>query len=251
MAESTIKRKRKREEIYEESLYINGESVFIQILRFLWRLLIAPFAWSWRQFMRLMAASWRMTKAALGWSLRSSWQMLAWIFRIAKDTTVWTVKLPLRAFSWSWQAVFGPPVRYSNPRYAEIHALITRRYRRRRRFITHLFIFIVTNIIMWLDWWFEHPVYYFYPQHPFNSTPLLLTVIWTVILVFHFVRMRHGVEEDVAIEQAIEREREWELLRREYAPFDDGRYARLADGDDAVELHAFHDLVEGKRKNRS
>jgi hypothetical protein len=62
--------------------------------------------------------------------------------------------------------------------------------------------------------------------------------------------MKHRVEEDRAIEQAIEREREWERLSRPGYP-DDERYLRLADDGEALELREF--LDEGsweKRKNR-
>ncbi len=248
MTETTVKRKRKREEIYEESLYISGVSPLTQILRFLWRLLTAPVSWSWRQFTRLVSATWRMTKAATAWTLRSFWKATVWTFNTAWDATVWTVRLPFRALSWTWQLVFGPPVKFSNPRYAEIYALIARRYRRRSRFITHLFIFTLTNAIFWIDW-FLHDRYYL-PEYPINSGLLAFSVGWAIVLLFHFIRMKQGVEEDRAIEQAIEREREWEALkRREYD--DDERYARLVDDDESRELHAFQDVVGGKRKNRN
>jgi hypothetical protein len=251
MTETAIKRKRKREEIYEDSLYSSGESPITQLLRFLWRLLTAPVRWSWRQFTRLMSATWRMTKAALRWTLRSCWQVAVWTFHTAKDATVWTIRLPFRAFNSIWQFVFGPPVQFSDPRYAEIYALIARRYRRRSRFITHLFLFIITNTLLWLDWRYTQPNDYFYPFYPFYSTPLLFTMIWTIVLLFHFIRMKHGVEEDRAIEQAIEREREWQALkRREYDH--DERHTRLADGDEAVEFQQFTDEAAWeKRKNRN
>ncbi len=249
MTEITVKRKRKREEIYEESLYVSGESPFTQLLRFLWRLLTAPVSWSWRQFTRLLSATWRWTKAAVRWTLRSSWKATAWTISTAWDATVWTVKLPFRALVWTWQLVFGPPVRFSDPRYAEIHALITRRFRRRGRFITHLFAFMLVNFIFWVDWLYDRQ-YYYSGDYPVSSGLLWFTVVWGIVLAFHFIRKKHGVEEDRAIEQALEREREWEAMkRREYD--DDERYARLADDDESIELHTFQDVVDGKRKNRN
>lgn len=251
MTETTVKRKRKREEIYEESLYISGVSPLTQILRFLWRLLTAPVSWSWRQFTRLVSATWRMTKAATAWTLRSFWKATVWTFNTAWDATVWTVRLPFRALAWTWQLVFGPPVKFSDPRYAEIYALIARRYRRRSRFITHLFAFTLVNLIFWVDWLYERQYYYYSDDYPVSSGLLWFTVVWSVVLAFHFIRMKHGVEEDRAIEQAIEREREWEMMtRREYG--DGERYSRLVDDDEAMELRQFMDETAWeKRKNRN
>jgi uncharacterized membrane protein len=249
---TSVKYKRKREELSEETLYRNGESTLTQILRFLWRLLTAPIVWSWRQSMRLLAATWRMIRSALAWTLRSTWKIITWTFRSAWDATVWTVKAPFRAVGWVWQLIFGPPVRYSNPRYAEIHALIARRYRRRSRFITHLFAFILTNALFWIDLFYKENYYSSDYPFSFRNNLLIFTALWVVVLLFHFIRMRHGVEEDHTIEQAIERERQWEAAQRN--SYDDpyvgqDRYARLSADSELLEQHKFMDWE--KRKNRN
>jgi hypothetical protein len=187
-----------------------------------------------------------MTKAATVWTLRSSWKATVWIFRTAWDATVWTVRLPFRALSWAGQLVFGPPVKFSDPRYAEIYALIARRYRRRSRFITHLFTFILVNLTFWIDWYYQRQFYYF-EDNPVSSGLVWFTLAWMAVLAFHFIRMKHGVEEDRAIEQAIEREHDWQAMqRRDYG--DDERYSRLVDDGEAMELRQFQDEANGKWK---
>jgi len=234
---TSVKQKRKREEIYEEMASERGEAPLTQALRFLGWLLSAPFVWSWRQLARLVTWTFRLCAAVTRWTLRSAWQ-----------AAVWTARLPFHALAWLWQLVFGPPVRFSDPRYAEIYALIARRYRRRSRFITHFFVFAITNSILWLGWLYDRQfTYNYYPSNPFTSTPILFTLLWSMVLVFHYIRMKHGVEEDQAIEQAIEREREWQARQRR----DDygAAYGRLADDAEPVELRPFMDEPL-KRKNR-
>jgi hypothetical protein len=251
MAQTTVKRKRKHSEIIEDEFYARAEAApatpwFARLFRLL---VIAPVAWTWRLCIRLISGVWNATKTATWWTLRSSWRIVTWSARTAWDATVWTVKLPFRGLAWMWQAVFGPPVRYSNPRYAEIHALIARRYRRRSRFITHLFAFIFFNLAIWIDYFYTDYTYYFDPR-ALTSTPLLFTIMWGVVLLFHFIRTKHGVEEDHTIERAIEREREWEA-RQPQDTFIHERYARLVDNGDAVELRQFMDEAAWeKRKNR-
>ncbi len=230
MSETTIKQKRKRGEMTDE----RGEAPLTQALGFLGWLLTAPFVWSWRQCTRVVAWTFRLCAAVIRWTLRSTWQ-----------ATIWTVKLPFRALAWVWQLIFGPPVRFSDPRYAEIYALIARRYRRRSRFITHLFAFVLVNTGVWIDY-FSKPYIYYFDNRPFLTTPLLFTVLWSIALLFHFIHMKHGVEEDLAIEQAIERERDWQAMQQR----DHGeRYGRLADDGEPVELRQFMDEPL-KRKNR-
>jgi len=247
MAQTTVKRKRKHSEIIEDEFYAGtpAKSWIGSLFRLL---VIAPVAWSWRLCMRLISGVWNTAMATVRWTLRSTWRVVTWSSRTAWDATVWTVKLPFRALGWAWQAVFGPPVRYSNPRYAEIHALIARRYRRRSRFITHLFAFIFLNLYFWIDFIYTDYRYYF-DQQPFTSTPLLFTIMWGIVLLFHFIRTKQGVEEDHAIERAIEREREWQA-RQPQDTFTDERYARLASDGDAVELRQFMDEAAWEKRKK-
>lgn len=175
-------------------------------------LIAAPLRWAWRQSAKLLRLSWKGTVAVARWSWKA---------------VIWSARLPFRFLRWTWRAIalflWGGPE--PEEPLAALKWRIQRRFRRRNRFITHLFAFALILGAGWLSW-FSRP---FYPPYdPTWGTPLGAAIVWSVFLAFHYVRLRSGDAEDHAIEAALERHQHMPFMVEDEVVYDD-RYARLVD----------------------
>ncbi len=241
------KPKRKRDEFVDDyfdepRLFAQAWNFFVRVLAFcLSNLLITPLRWTWRQSMRLLRFTWDVSVAVLGWGWRLTGRVLGFTFDKSVKAIVWTARAPFRFLGWTWNWLFGGP-EPDDPMQA-LRWRIKRRYRRRNRFITHVFAYFTMNGYLWLT----YNSSYYYPSEPLRSTPALFTLFWGVLLFFHYVRARMGDAEDNAMETALERQTAWETpyVVEDEVVYDE-RYSRLAD--DEILDYPVDEQLRGKRK---
>ena len=175
-----------------------------------------------------------------------------WLWR----ATVWTAIAPFRLLRWLLHGlnilINGRIPEFETVREREIYLRVKRRYRRRSRFITHVFAFVLVNGIMWIEW-FSRPDYY-RPQS--GPAYVGITLIWAFFLLFHHMRVRLGNEEDDAMEAAFEREyqREARLQPVYYEEVDEyygdhAAYRHLTDA--GVSGDNMPDLPKAKRRRNA
>ncbi|MCB9450794.1 MAG: hypothetical protein H6672_05110 [Anaerolineaceae bacterium] len=200
MSNALPKRKRKNDDWYD---WADGElpppqtGWLAQLLGWSWRVIKAPFRWAWRQSVAVLRWAWRTTGRATRWTLRVTWAV-----------TVWTVVAPIRGVRW----LFGSKEPVPQNRYEEIRQRIRRHYRRRNRFITHLLLFILGDGLLWIN--VASATHYpEYMQTVVLQQTIGISVVWAVVLLFHYIRVRMADAEDLALETALERERAWEQQR--------------------------------------
>jgi 2TM domain len=247
MSMNEAKPKRKRDEFVDDyddapRRLTQAWNFFVRVLAFCTNnLLIAPLRWIWRQSMSLLRFTWDVSFAVLRWSWRITGRMLSFTFDKSLKTIVWTARAPFRFLGWTWNWLFGGP-EPDDPMQA-LRWRIKRRYRRRNRFITHVFAYFTMNGYLWLTY---NPTYY-YPDEPLRSTPALFTLFWGVVLFFHFIRMRMGDAEDSAMEAALQRQTTWETpyVVEDEVIYDE-RYARLTD--DEMLDYPVDERLKQKRK---
>lgn len=246
---SEAKPKRKRVEIIDDfdiephpNRLIQVWDFFVRVLAFcINNLLITPLRWVWRQSIRLLRFSWDVSFAVLRWGWRLTGRVLNFAIDKSVKVVIWTARAPFRLMGWLWQWLFGGP-EPDDPMQA-LRWRIKRRYRRRNRFITHVFAYFSMNGYLWLTY---NPSYY-YSYEPLRSTPALFTLFWGVLLFFHFIRMRMGDAEDNAMEAALQRQTAWETpyVVEDEVVYDE-RYARLSDNE--MIDHPVDERVKQKRK---
>lgn len=237
MSNAPLKRKRKNEEWYD---WADGElppsqaGWLVQLLGLSWRVIRAPFRWTWHQSVAALRWSWRTTGQVTRWSLRMTWAM-----------TVWTVTSPFRGLRWLFSSKEPVP----QNRYEAIQQRIRRHYRRRNRFITHLLLFILGSAAMWIN--VANASYYpIYMYTVVLQQTIGISIGWAIALLYHYLRVRMADAEDQALEAALERERAWEQgqhFTSEETPFNYG--SRLAEEDTWDEWEAPPTPL-AKRKNR-
>lgn len=249
---SEAKPKRKRVEIIDDfdiepppNRLIQVWDFFVRVLAFcINNLLIAPLRWVWRQSIRLLRFSWDVSFAVLRWGWRLTGRVLNFAIDKSVKVVIWTARAPFRFMGWLWQWLFGGP-EPDDPMQA-LRWRIKRRYRRRNRFITHVFAFVGFNGVLWWDR-FSYAWRISYDYSPWYLSPLGFTLLWGVLLLFHYVRVRTGDAEDSAMETALQHQTAWETpyVVEDEVVYDE-RYARLSD-DEMVD-HPLDERVKQKRK---
>jgi hypothetical protein len=230
--EYTEKRKRKREEIPHRSFWaVLGVGTL-----FLWRSLIyKPARWMWRHGLRLTR-----------WTLRSSWRVTVWALQKTWAATKWTVLAPFRLLRWLYNMFIRGIPEPDDP-FLAIRWRIKRRFRRRQRFMTHLFAFLGVNFIAAADWLLNSFKYHSYTGRSLLAYGVMMA-FWVAVILFHFMRMRLADEEDRTIQAELERQRDYQmpyLVEDEYTLNE--RYTRLAvSGESSSEM----ELAPEKRKRR-
>jgi hypothetical protein len=210
MSNAPFKRKRKNEESYD---WVDGElpppqaNWLSQLLSLSWRGIKAPFRWAWQGTLSALRWSWRQTVAMLHWSWRFTKQAAVWTLRATWAATKWTVVAPFRGLRW----LFGGEEPIPQNRYDEIRLRIRRHYRRRNRFITHLLLFALANVVMWVNAIIMNYYYYGTMYSVVGQQTIGISIFWGVMLLYHYIRVRMADAEDQAIEAALERERAWEF----------------------------------------
>lgn len=174
-------------------------------------------------------------------------RVLAFCFRIFVKVplrglwraTLWTVKAPFRLLRWTWRGLNhlmnGRVPEFETVREREIYRRIKRRFRRRNRLITHLFIFVLVMGTTWVSWLTSLNDWGYRWRGPYTGQIIAFTLLWVFFLIFHYVRYRMGESEDNALEAALEREYEREARSQplyyeevdEY--YDPAAYDHLAD----------------------
>ena len=94
----------------------------------------------------------------------------------------------------------------AEPNYDEIRRRITKRYDNRTEFFSHLIAFLAFNGLGWMLW-LGTP--YEARSGVLGVLLLITSVGWLVGLLIHMVMFLMNEARERAIEQAIEREREW------------------------------------------
>lgn len=226
------KPKRKRDEFIDDfhdepGLSAQVWNLFVRVLAFcVTTLIIAPLHWLWRQILRLLRFSWNLGFAILRWTWGFTGRVLNFTIDKSIRAVVWTVRAPFRLLGWLWHWLFGG-AEPDDPMQA-LRWRIKRRYRRRNRFITHVFAFVGVNGFTW--WTFLGYLSRGYYFDPWFSSPIGFTLLWAVALLFHHVRARMGDAEDSAMEAALERQTAWKTpyVVEDEVVYDE-RYSRLAD----------------------
>ena len=129
--------------------------------------------------------------------------------------------------------------------YAEIRARISERYQRRKTFITEGGGFLLGGIVVLILWLVTIP-----EQRTMNPF-VFLAICGGMFVGFleKLVNLVLGELEDRAVEQAIEREREHQLVLAEKTKNDDLRYVRLSGDGELVEMDEFEaDARKAKRE---
>lgn len=114
----------------------------------------------------------------------------------------------------------------------EIRNRITTRYNNRSEFFGHLIAFVVFNLLLWFG---------LQPQDGWHTVATIFTALWGMGIAIHFVQFITTEARERAIEQAIERERQWRGVHN------DDRLSRLTD-DGEIEVVYEQELPQRKRK---
>lgn len=220
---------------------LSGAGILAGGAAFIWRnLIVRPTRWAWRQF---TLAS-RFTLNAAVW-------LTVWAGRGMWRASVWTVRAPFRAVGWAYRTFVRGTPEPDEP-FAAIRWRIARRFRRRNRFLTHLFAFLAVNFAALIDFMMNSPRYHSYTPRSFIGSYVVPMAIWATLLIFHFARMKLAEAEDNAVQTVLERQSNWQtpyLVEDEYAD-DTERYTRLSD--DAETKRPINDAyAHEKRKRRA
>ena len=249
--EYTEKRKRKREEIIDDS---DGRSFGAMLgisAAFLWRnLIVKPIRWTWRQTARLTRWALGTTWLVTAWTARTTWRVTVWAVQHTWAATVWTVRAPFRALGWLYNTFVRGIPEPDDP-FLAIRWRIKRRFRRRQRFMTHLFAFVGVNFIAAADAMLNSFKYQYYTDRSLLSYAVMMA-FWVALLVFHFMRMRLADEEDRTMQAVLERQHDYQtpyLVEDDYAAdaHMDERYTRLSAEDGS---YAEVEIPREKRKRR-
>ncbi len=206
--EYTEKRKRKRDDHYSVWASVGVAAAFM------WRnLVVKP-----TRFM--LGALWLLTL----WTARAAWRTTVWTVHQTWALTKWTALAPFRAVRGLYNTFVRGIPEPDDP-FQAIRWRIKRRFRRRQRFLTHLFAFLGVNFIAVADALMNSFKYQAYTGRSLMGYGVIMT-FWLVLIVFHFMRMRLADAEDHAMQSALERQTPY-LVEDDYA-----RYARLTASDD-------------------
>jgi hypothetical protein len=181
---------------------------------------------------------------ATKWTAFSTWRATVWTAQRTWAVAKWTALAPIRALGWLYNTFIRPIPEPDEP-FLAIRWRIKRRFRRRQRFMTHLFAFLGVNFVAGADWLLNSFKYQSYTGRSLLGYGVIM-LFWVALLIFHFMRMRLADEEDRAMQTALEHQRDYQspyLVEDEY----DERYERLSDDG---ELVIDYEIPSEKRKRR-
>lgn len=218
---SETKPKRKREDI--PSITQMVMSAVSGVWRFSLQSIRALLRWTWRM---------------VRWSAIKTWQLTTLVAVFTWKGVVWMTLLPWRMLHGLVRWWRGPEPYFENERERDIYNRIRRQFRRRNRFRLHIFAYLTINSAFWLQWlnmsWAGYGMNF--PHY------IVLSVVTSFFLLFHFLQMRSAVAEEHAIEAAISRERHYVDYQ------DERRYSRLIDDSEIVdEYYLEEEMFKRKR----
>lgn len=152
-----------------------------------------------------MAAVWsaRQTGRFLSWSWTQTVNVVRASFRFTGSAIVWTWTLPGRI----WRAWRG-----NRPEKPEAIRLIERRYSRRFRYLTHIIIYGMAQIIAWANYFSYMNFISEDSQTIYRTlyqTPLTFTLVWGAILLLHTLKYYNDDARDRAIQEEMGRSGDW------------------------------------------
>jgi hypothetical protein len=127
------------------------------------------------------------------------------------------------------------------PDFDEIRKRIEKRYDQRAEMLSHTIAFVVVNGFVWGAWLLTDPL-----ARMTAVIPAALTILWFVGFAIHGVQYLTAEARERAIEQALEREREWYYQGEHKAKRD--RLTRLTDDGELVEVVEDEEELGDRRK---
>ena len=187
---------------------------------------------------------------------RGTWWFVKNAFQVTWAASVWAVKMPLRVMAWMWHLIMGLPPEFETQRETNIYRLIRRRYRRRNFFTFHTLIYalsMLTGAALLIDR-YNHLLTARVDPWLDMGWAVIAGILWTMILAFHFVRLKSGENEDHDLHEALEREYTRQS-QQAHLPIEEAYYhPRLAleedtsDDVDEMPLETYPNNGTGKRK---
>jgi hypothetical protein len=161
---------------------------------------VLPVKGMWRYGVVLPAqGAWSATK----WVFRSSWRVTKWASGQAWRGVVWTAKAPFNFLGW----LFGTNIpEYLSEREKAAYRRIKRYYRRRNRFIAHSFMYGVGWVVVLAQFFslLRRGAETGWDMLPAIGSTFAFIGVWTLLMAFHYVRIRMGEAEDAALAQVLE-----------------------------------------------
>lgn len=212
-------------------------------------------------FSTLLKALWRYGVIAplrgLWWLGRQSAHGLWWVtkntFQLVLIVSMLAISIPVYSMRWMWRLIMGISPEFETQRENNIYRLIRRRYRRRNFFTFHALIYVlslVTGSALLIDR-YNHLLTARVDPWLDMGWAAVAGLLWTMILAFHFVRLKSGENEDRDLHEALERE----YNRQAQPPVQEAYYhPRLAldeyvpDEDHSLEVYQDSGGHTGKRK---
>jgi hypothetical protein len=146
-------------------------------------------------------------------ALEITFKILKWVWNFGLGAVMWLVKAPFRAVGWVWHFFFAevtPPI--ENYRQM-VYWYSRRRMRQRNRFITHAFIYTAGLMAIALYWYNTYQAFERFGGNlgQVNEASLLMLVLWTLPLAFHFARLHIIQSEDNTLMRTLKQEHLHEL----------------------------------------
>lgn len=158
----------------------------------------------------VLAGVLRITAMAGAWAARQSGRFIRWSwtqtinavrasFRFTGSAIVWTWNLPGRI----WRAWHG-----NRPEKPETIRLIERRYSRRFRYLAHITVYGIAQLIAWANY-SSYMNFMSEDSRIFYQTPLTFTLVWGAILLLHTLSYFNNEARDRAIQEEMIRSGDW------------------------------------------
>lgn len=172
-------------------------------LRWLGRLLVYMI---WMPFTWMLKTSWQIIRAMGRWVWRATGRVL----RMLWAGFVWTVKLPWQLLRWLF---VGHVPEFENNIQAEAYRLTRQRFRRRRRLQLHIGAYAFTWVAFLLN---QLGFFGGYTNPATANQTLGLLLVWLVVVLLHWGRIRLGDAENNALLAVLADHRTPEKTKRSY-----------------------------------
>lgn len=237
---TNIKDKRKRSN--------DGTPLLLLPVVMVWRGLKATAGFLWRLLGDMLFGIWYIIKSIAGWGWQAAGQTMGWLWRNGWQMLGWVWQLPFRASKWGLSLFRIHVPAHLTAREAEIYLQIKRYYRRRRRFMLHMFAYAVGLLALGMR---TSEVYQWggsaYWRYELQEI-VFLSVIWTMMFFYHYIWLRMQDSEAQALHHALSDERDREDERRS-AYFAEWQVAaQLSDNDDdEADMHGYEEPARKRR----
>lgn len=255
----TYEKAKRKNDDFRPALWESVANSGVSAARFAWYfgvMLPAKGAWwltknsalgTWWLTKNLASGSWQATRAAFsyGWLATQATAFYAW------QGTVWMVTAPFRLLRWLF---IEPLPEFDNPRQAQAYKLVRRYYRRRRWLMTHAFIYagIMSVGLIQFFWLLRRQVEIGQSLSSALGSTFAFMMFFTVLMAFHFMRVRMGNAEDEALADVLDRDY-GRSARKPHLPDEYEYHGRLDDdyADDADENAGdYYEEEQHHRNNR-